>query len=329
MLGGLSQGLIADGGSEPIQPLPGIRAGHLLGDRIWKIDRLVGGAQERAVARAAARAQRYLVETGPAGHVGGAHVRLPGQIRQGSPVFDVLLKQPVPVDDASALVVLGTFAQLNAVLGSQPPQGLPGEAGLSCDVVQRLVPVNVAAAELLLGERLARRAPNLAGGAGLGCGERCSGYRVFIEDDADRIDGGTEDFGRVLDRESSPLNEALQASYVDKGRVWPWEVEIAEKTERRVPGDRFASDPVPGEEVTGDLVECRGEFRRPGSGEAGCFGAEVGFVGRSEIGRGFDRKPADACEEYAACDLVPASLARQRAYAAAQGEPLLSGSRSE
>ena len=113
--------------------------------------------------------------------------------------------------------------------------------------------------------------PDLAGGAGLGNGKRRGGCRVFIEDDADRIDGGSENFGFVLDRASAPLDEAVQASDVDKGRIRPWEVKIAEKAERRVPGDRFTPDPVPGEEVTGDPVECRGEFRRPSSGEAGCF----------------------------------------------------------
>ena len=87
------------------------------------------------------------------------------------------------------------------------------------------------------------------------------------------------------------------------------EVEIAEKAERRVPGDRFASDPVAGEEVTGGLVQCRGELGRADSGEAGCFGAEVSFAGGGEIGCGLDGKPADAGEQHAARDLVPASLA--------------------
>ena len=54
-----AQCLVVDGSSETVQSLPGVRAGQRLGDRVWKVGRLVGGAQERVVARAAARAQRY------------------------------------------------------------------------------------------------------------------------------------------------------------------------------------------------------------------------------------------------------------------------------
>ena len=69
------------------------------------------------MACAAARPQRDLVEVGPAGHVGSAHVLLAGQVGQRPSAADVLLEQPAPVDDALALVVLGAFAQRDAVFG--------------------------------------------------------------------------------------------------------------------------------------------------------------------------------------------------------------------
>jgi hypothetical protein len=46
-----------------------------------------------------------LVEVSPAGHVGGAHVLLAGQVGQGPSAIDVLLVEPVAVDDALAFVV--------------------------------------------------------------------------------------------------------------------------------------------------------------------------------------------------------------------------------
>jgi hypothetical protein len=49
------------------------------------------------------------MEVGPAGHVGGAHVLLPGQVGQGPSAADILLEQPVAVDHAFALVVLGAL----------------------------------------------------------------------------------------------------------------------------------------------------------------------------------------------------------------------------
>jgi hypothetical protein len=46
----------------------------------------------------------------------------------------------------------------------------------------------------------------------------------------------------------------MQTRDLDERRVWACEVEVAEKAERRVPGDRFAMNPMPGEEAVGDLV---------------------------------------------------------------------------
>ena len=41
MLGGLPERLVADGGGEPLQSLPGIRAGQCLGNRLRKVGWLV------------------------------------------------------------------------------------------------------------------------------------------------------------------------------------------------------------------------------------------------------------------------------------------------
>ena len=70
-----------------------------------------------------------------------------GQIGQGPSAVDVLLVKPVAVDYALAPVVLGPFVQRDAVFGGQPRQGLPGEAGLLRDVVERLMLVNVLEAD--------------------------------------------------------------------------------------------------------------------------------------------------------------------------------------
>jgi hypothetical protein len=101
---------------------------------------------------------------------------------------------------------------------------------------------------------------------------------VLVQDDADRIHGGTQDLGGVLDRVGALADEFMQAGGIDERRVRPREVKIAEKADRRVPGDRFAPDPVPGEEVAGGLIQRCGELGRADGGEAGSFGAEMGFV---------------------------------------------------
>jgi hypothetical protein len=61
-------------------------------------------------------------------------------------------------------------------------------------------------------------------------------------------------------------DEFVQASDIDEGRVRPGDVEVAEKADRRVPGDRFAPDPVSGGEVAGGLIQCCGE---PGRADGG------------------------------------------------------------
>lgn len=66
-----------------------------------------------------------------------------------------------------------------------------GVAGLFRDVVERLVLVKLSAAELLLCEELACGVPDPAGGAGLSCCQRPGGRRMLIQDNPDRIDGGT------------------------------------------------------------------------------------------------------------------------------------------
>ncbi len=48
----------------------------------------------------------------------------------------------------------------------------------------------------------------------------------------------------MLDQVRAVADKLMQASNLDEGQVWPWEVEVAEKAERRVPGDRFPSDTV-------------------------------------------------------------------------------------
>ena len=160
------------------------------------------------MARAAATAQRDLVEVGPARHGGGAHVLLPGQVRQGPSAADVLLEQPGAVDDALALVVPRAFVQGDAVFGGQPRQGLPGEPGLLRDVVERLILAGVALAELLLGERRYRSGtgPGQCGGAASGLGQGLVAAAVYLADqaalgqaDADKEQGDGKLVGDVLE----------------------------------------------------------------------------------------------------------------------------------
>lgn len=150
-------------------------------------------------------------------------------------------------------------------------------AGLFRNVVERLVLVNVAAAELPLGEHLACHTPDPAGGAGLSRGQRRSGRRMLIQDDTNGVDGGTENLGDMLDR-CAVVDELVQAHNIDEGRVRPGKVEIGEQADRRIPGDRFASHPVLYEEPPGRLVQRSGEFRGADSGEACCFGTELSFT---------------------------------------------------
>jgi hypothetical protein len=128
------------------------------------------------------------------------------------------------------------------------------------DVVERLMLADVAVTELLLGERLACRVPDPADGAGLGHRERRGGRRVLLQDDGNCIDGGAQDLGGAPDRVGALPNEFMQTGDVDEGRVRAGEVEVAQETERRAPGDRLVSAPVPGEETAGGLVQCRGEL---------------------------------------------------------------------
>jgi hypothetical protein len=100
------------------------------------------------------------------------------------------------------------------------------------DVVQRLVPVDVPPAELLLCEGLASRVPDLAGCAGLGLGERRSGCRVLGQDDADRVDGCAQDLGHLRHRVGALADELVQASDIYERRVRPGEVEVAEREAR-------------------------------------------------------------------------------------------------
>ena len=60
---------------------------------------------------------------------------------------------------------------------------------------------------------------------------------MLLQDKPDRVDGGSQDLGGVLDRVRALPDELVQTSDVYKGRVRPWKVEATEKAERRVPGD--------------------------------------------------------------------------------------------
>jgi hypothetical protein len=68
---------------------------------------------------------------------------------------------------------------------------------------------------------------------------------MFIQDDPDRIDGGTENLGGMPDW-GAVVDKLVQAGDIDEGRVWSGKVKIGEQAERRMPGDRFAVHPVPG-----------------------------------------------------------------------------------
>ena len=80
--------------------------------------------------------ERDVVGVGPPSHVRSAHTRLAGKVGQGSPVDNVLLKQPFPFDGAAVSVVLGALPERDAVFLGEIGQQSAGEAGEGGDLLE-------------------------------------------------------------------------------------------------------------------------------------------------------------------------------------------------
>lgn len=92
---------------------------------------------------------------GPPSRVRSTHTRLAGKVGQGSPVDNVLIKQPILVDGAAVPAVLAALPERDAVLPGEIGQQSAGEAGEGGDLLEPAVLVEVKAGEDLFRHFLA------------------------------------------------------------------------------------------------------------------------------------------------------------------------------
>lgn len=192
--------------------------------------------------------------TSPLGHGGTAHTLLPGEVRQSAAAVDVLLERASP-GRFRHVAAAGRSCAWGCRTRGQPEDIDGRDADISCDCPGGLAVVEVAEPEFVLCEQLAGVSERLSGGAFLRFGQRRRRGRMLVEDDADRPDAGAQCIGGQSRRVTMPLNKCVQAINIDAGRVGAREVDAVEQGDRRLPGNRFSTTPMPLLKVT--LLTCR------------------------------------------------------------------------